>query len=309
MGDEGPRPQQPDEEEYLSVPGIPVLLSIACLDGTTFHVKVASRAFVSDVKIIIEQVSCAKPVVQSCLTRRDANSPDRLVVWQQARGIPAGTIELFLGGHEDSLPEDERIDDLGVLEETVLFMLWRRGWSWIAAGDGVKLSNQGRVASKCGGANNYQLVTGDSEMSVGRHYWEVEINAIGGSHCDILIGAVMPGLDHGRSHAGSEVADAACYVFGNNGCLWGHDKRGASVQGSFAEGDRIGVLLDLDAGWVRFYRNGQRCGPGFTAGVTGPLLPAVELSDRGQVVTVLAGVAAPPGAGDEDEQWTQGVAE
>jgi hypothetical protein len=31
-------------------------------------------------------------------------------------------------------------------------------------------------------------------------------------------------------------------------------------------GDRIGVLLDLGAGWMRLYRNGKRCGPGFTAG-------------------------------------------
>ena len=37
-------------------------------------------------------------------------------------------------------------------------------------------------------------------------------------------------------------------------------------EGMFAAGDRIGVLLDLDAGWMRFDRNGKRCGPGFTEG-------------------------------------------
>jgi hypothetical protein len=36
------------------------------------------------------------------------------------------------------------------------------------------------------------------------------------------------------------------------------------------------VLLDLDVGWLRIYRNGNRCGPGFLAGVTGPLVRAVE---------------------------------
>ena len=54
------------------------------------------------------------------------------------------------------------------------------------------------------------------------------------------------------------------------------------------------MLLDLDAGWMRLYRNGKRCGPGFTEGVTGPLVRAAELSDAGDKVTVLPGAVAPP---------------
>jgi hypothetical protein len=61
------------------------------------------------------------------------------------------------------------------------------------------------------------------------------------------------------------------------------------------------VLLDLDAGWMRLYRNGKRCGPGFTEGVTGPLVRAAQLYDTGDKVTVLPGAAAPPeGAGAVD---------
>jgi hypothetical protein len=45
----------------------------------------------------------------------------------------------------------------------------------------------------------------------------------------------------------------------------------------FATGDRIGVLLDLDAGWMCLYRNGKQCGPGYTEGVTGPLVRGVQL--------------------------------
>jgi hypothetical protein len=70
----------------------------------------------------------------------------------------------------------------------------------------------------------------------------------------------------------------------------------------FAAGDRISVLLDLDAGWVRFCRNGERCGPGFAAGsVTGPLVRAVEMIEVGTAVTALVGAEAPAGAGGEEE--------
>ena len=49
------------------------------------------------------------------------------------------------------------------------------------------------------------------------------------------------------------------------------------------------------------YRNGKRCGPGFTEGVTGPLVRAAQLDNAGDKVTVLPGAVAPEGAGEEGE--------
>jgi hypothetical protein len=111
---------------------------------------------------------------------------------------------------------------------------------------------------------------------------------------------VRPGLDHGKNHANT---NDAYYIYGNYGSLFGNGKQGADVLGEFARGDRIGVLLDLDAGWLRIYRNGKRCGPGFTEGVTGPLVHAAQLYHEGEKATVLPGAAAPEGAGDADEPW------
>ena len=54
---------------------------------------------------------------------------------------------------------------------------------------------------------------------------------------------------------------------------------------------------------MRYYRNGKRCGPGYTEGVTGPLVRAVQLVCAGDKVTVLPGAVAPEGAGDADEPW------
>ena len=80
-----------------------------------------------------------------------------------------------------------------------------------------------------------------------------------------------------------------------------------------------GVLLDLDVGWLRFYRNSKWCGPGFTEGVTGPLVRAAQFAraaswfslsiggSAGGKVTVLPGAVAPTGAGAADEPLGDGV--
>ena len=81
---------------------------------------------------------------------------------------------------------------------------------------------------------------------------------------------------------------------------------------------RVGVLLDLDAGWMRFYRNGERCGPGFTH-VAGPLVRAAEVRSQDanywlrtgspgktgvlMTVTAVPGAEATEGAGRTDEPW------
>ena len=61
------------------------------------------------------------------------------------------------------------------------------------------------------------------------------------------------------------------------------------------------MLLDLDEGWMRYYRNGERFGPGFTSGVAGPLLRAVDVLSVH--LTVLPDAAVPAGAGDPNEPW------
>ena len=109
-------------------------------------------------------------------------------------------------------------------------------------------------------------------MAEGRHYWEVQVSGGWG----VFVGAVRPGLGHGRSYAG--------------------------LQGKFAAGGRIGMLLDLGAGWMQLFRNGKRCGPGYTEGVAGPLVRAAQLAYaatcNGCKVTVLPGAVAPEGAGE-----------
>jgi hypothetical protein len=177
-------------------------------------------------------------------------------------------------------------------------MLFRLGWRWEECGSNIALSGEGQVATKTAPEDyKYRLVTGGSPMTEGRHYWEVELTA--GADA-ILVGAARPGLDHDKSH---HTTNDAYFIYGGDGSLWGNGKCMADPQGEFAQGGRIGVLLDLDAGWMRLYRNGKRCGPGFTEGVTGPLVRAAELYDTVNKLTVLPGAVAPPeGEGAADGQ-------
>ena len=206
-----------------------------------------------------------------------------------------GLIELFVDGKEDSLPDSGRLDELGLGEGSVVFMLFREGWRWEKCGREITLSSGGLAANKTEGTWN--LVTGGPLMTEGRHYWEVELTA---GHM-VTVGACRPGRDHCETHhyGGNE----ALFADGYSGGLYGNGKCGHDKQGQFATGDRIGVLLDLDAGWMRFYRNGKRCGPGFTKDVTGPMVRAAQLLKEGCITKALPSAEAPEGAGAADEPW------
>jgi hypothetical protein len=209
-----------------------------------------------------------------------------------------GLIELFVDGKEDGLPDSGRLDGLGLGEGSVVFMLFRQGWRWTACGSKMALSEDGLVATVSSDA--WHLVTGGEPMTEGRHYWEVEITKRAEAGFFFLVGAVRPGLDHDKMHWNT---DDAYFIHAGDGGLFGNGKSSADRQGAFAEGDRIGVLLDLDAGWLRFYRNSKRCGPGYTEGVTGPLVRAAQVFKAGAKVTALPGAVFPEGAGGADEPW------
>jgi hypothetical protein len=182
----------------------------------------------------------------------------------------------------------------GVLNPSCASLL-RAGWCWKECGTGVELLEHDETATKCTDDGGYTLLTGGLPMTQGRHYWEIVINLplpsaqVPSLPTIALVGAVRPGLDHSTSHCQS---NDVYYIGSAFGALCGNGKRNADKQGKFANGDCIGVLLDLDAGRLCFYRNGKQCGPGFTEGVTGPLVRAAALANKG-TVTVVPGAMAP----------------
>jgi hypothetical protein len=56
------------------------------------------------------------------------------------------------------------------------------------------------------------------------------------------------------------------------------------------------VLLDLDNGSLRFFKNGVQHGPGYAAGsVTGPVVAAVQMYNKNESVRLLPDAEAPAG--------------
>jgi hypothetical protein len=140
----------------------------------------------------------------------------------------------------------------------------------------VTLSEGGAVASRRehGGSYNDTLVTSGVELTAGKHYWEVVIlNNYDGS---ALVGVTRPNLDPDDDYAVRESTDGWFMMFAD-GSLYGNGKEDDDAAGIIDDGDRVGVLLDLDEGSLRFFKNDLPHGPGYPAGsVTGPVVCAVQ---------------------------------
>jgi hypothetical protein len=81
-----------------------------------------------------------------------------------------------------------------------------------------------------------------------------------------------------------------------NGTLDGNGKENDDAVDEYEQGDRVGVLLDLGDGSLRFFQNGAQHGPGYAAGsVTGPVVAALQMynNDRASSVRLLPNAQQP----------------
>jgi hypothetical protein len=150
----------------------------------------------------------------------------------------------------------------------------------------VALSEGGAVATKwAGDTYDDTLVTSGVELTEGKHYWEVVIlnDEIGNS----VVGVTRPNLDPNGNYAGRG-STGGWFMCPAHGSLFGNGKEYDDAAGPIDEGDRVGVLLDLDEGSLRFFNNGVQHGPGYPAGsVTGPVVCAVQIDATGTCVRLL----------------------
>ena len=142
--------------------------------------------------------------------------------------------------------------------------------------------------------NRMSLTTTGTEITEGKHYWEVEL--LLEDMNSINIGISRPNLDPTREYLDSECTDG-WFMDAFDGSLCGNGKEEADEAGEYKQGDRVGVLLDLGNGSLRFFKNGVEHGPGYAAGsVTGPVVAAVQLYWEDASARMLPNAEAPTNA-------------
>ena len=83
-------------------------------------------------------------------------------------------------------------------------------------------------------------------------------------------------------------------MYAYSGALYGNGKEHDDDAGGYEQGDRVGVLLDLGDGSLRFFKNGVQHGPGYAAGsVTGPVVAAVQMLEHNDSVRLLPNAQQP----------------
>jgi hypothetical protein len=137
------------------------------------------------------------------------------------------------------------------------------------------------------------LTTTEIEITEGKHYWEVEL--LSESVGSINIGISRPNLDPTGGYISRECTDA-WFMDAYYGSLYGNGKYVDHQAGEYEQGDRVGVLLDLGNGSLRFFKNGVEHGPGYAAGsVTGSVVAAVQMREQGTRVRLLPNAEVPAG--------------
>jgi hypothetical protein len=135
------------------------------------------------------------------------------------------------------------------------------------------------------------LITTETELTEGKHYWEVELLSEGIGQL-LCFGISRPNLDPTGAYFSIDCTDG--WFMLAMGSLWGNGKDNDDGAGSYEQGDRVGVLLDLDNGSLRFFKNGVQHGPGYPAGsVTGPVVHAVQMFHKDASVRLLPNAEAP----------------
>jgi hypothetical protein len=157
------------------------------------------------------------------------------------------------------------------------------------------LNEGGAVATRTRGtASGYTLTTTGIELTEGNHYWEVELlsERVG----QIFIGISRPSLNPKGAHFYGSRTDG-WFICIDDGALCGNGKYRDVKTGAYKQGDRVGVLLDLDNGSLRFFKNGVQHGSGYVAGsVTGPVVAAVQMANTDSSVRLLLNAEAPANA-------------
>lgn len=129
------------------------------------------------------------------------------------------------------------------------------------------------------------------EAGAGKHTISMQL-AGGLCYCPIThCGAVSDGAACDEYH-GSQDSTVGYFVYSGNGGMCGNGKLVDDGAGPIESGDVLPMQVDTDAGTLKFWKNGEPHGPGYTNGVRGLLQWAAWIYNVRSTVAIVPTPAA-----------------
>jgi hypothetical protein len=156
----------------------------------------------------------------------------------------------------------------------------RRGAVLGRSHESITLSEGGALAtvSNTDWHTDWHTAASKAAMRAGRHY--AQFTMMEGED-DLFFGVIRPGWDVEGGEDAADV-DGHCFYYTGNGLRypgrlgWEGARNWAIVMQGAKQGDRIGMLLDLDQGSMTVYKNDERLGV-MATGLSGEYCWAVEI--------------------------------
>jgi hypothetical protein len=289
------------EQLLLTSPELQTRLGFRFVDATELVPLLLAHGLVRRVRTI--QVEVRPLGGDSVKVTLDASAPtvaDAKAAIARLQGTAAAQQDLYrvaeradgLAVREDDAEPEPLEDDSMELEDGDVVAMAVKAtpllWRTFAEGH-VTLSEGGAVATQHTVDDEWSLTTTGTELTEGRHYWEVELLSkdVG------FVGISRPNLNPTGGYFLRNCTDG-WFMFAYNGALHGNGKDLYDRAGAYKQGDRVGVLLDLNDGSLRFFKNGVQHWPGYAAGsVTGPVVAAVQMYEEDESVRLLPNAEAP----------------
>eukprot|EP00743_Colponemidia_sp_Colp-15_P012284 GILK01013924.1.p1 GENE.GILK01013924.1~~GILK01013924.1.p1 ORF type:complete len:355 (-),score=31.71 GILK01013924.1:157-1137(-) len=173
---------------------------------------------------------------------------------------------------------------------SLLLVVSQTGFHWNPrkCGSHLVLCDKNMTVTKSS-ASDFETALGDKPLTRGRIYWEVRINK--GSQ--IKIGVSREGVDLGKAFCDSIHGWG---YYGEAGQLrHKSNSEGKVYGGRYGTNDVIGVLLDMEAGTLSFYKNRDALGVAFEDPELrkGPLFAAVACLNANDCYTLLSPARIP----------------
>jgi hypothetical protein len=195
-------------------------------------------------------------------------------MWSIAEEVARRWIAACTDQEQGWVPRRGRESWLGLMWEVESL---RRGAVFGRSHEDITLSEGGSVATATGDDNVdvEDAAASNAVMRAGHHFAQFTVTSD-----DTFLGVIRPSWDV-EGGRGAHDVDGHCFYHTETGRHWPPFRNWEGRQRAREQGDRIGMLLDLDQGSMTVYKNDERLGV-MATGLSGEYSWAVSLRWQGE---------------------------